>query len=165
MCHLYWMQSFMLNVLKNVLISRFKTFDWQQNDQNFHEITKLIVNPYKKKCDQLSFIHWKPGFIHIVNSNTFRHPICWSSCKSECVNVVCVNRWQFLFTDQFHFISTRFAHRRNADEFIKERERYATIGDDLDFAFVGQILNCFHWVFDFVYRSQFEMKKMFQLIL
>lgn len=113
-----------------------------------------------------TIIHWKPGFIHIVNSNTFRHPICWSSCKSECVNVVCVNRWQFLFTDQFYFIYTRFAHRRNADEFIKERERYATIGDDLDFAFVGQILNCFHWLFDFVYRSQFEMNKnkMFQLI-
>lgn len=29
-----------------------------------------------------------------------------------------------------------------SDEFIKERERYAIIGDDLDFAFVGQKEKC-----------------------
>lgn len=29
-----------------------------------------------------------------------------------------------------------------SDEFIKERERYAIIGDDLDIAFVGQKKKC-----------------------
>lgn len=35
-----------------------------------------------------------------------------------------------------------------SDEFIKERERYAIIGDDLDFAFVGQ-RTVFQWTFLF----------------
>lgn len=47
------------------------------------------------------------------------------------------------------YLLTRFLHfKRCTDEFIKERERYAIIGDDLDIAFVGQICisDCFIWL-------------------
>lgn len=40
------------------------------------------------------------------------------------------------------------------DEFIKEREKYAIIGDDLDLAFVGQKMRCtFNRVIRFCYSK------------
>lgn len=46
----------------------------------------------------------------------------------------CSNETPDLLIHFYLFVTTQ----QKTDEFIKERERYATIGDDLDLAFVGQ---------------------------
>lgn len=43
-----------------------------------------------------------------------------------------------------------------SDEFIKERERYAIIGDDLDIAFVGQKKNALLIIRFYHFECNFE---------
>lgn len=68
-----------------------------------------------------------------------------------CTSNLCVTLLNFdQFTDFNNFFIILYSPTNHCavnvstklDEFIKERERYAVIGDDLDMAFVGQKLNC-----------------------
>lgn len=64
--------------------------------------------------------------IHVYSCLLPRNSTSMCQCSNESPDLL------------MHFFTQFQLPKHETDEFIKERERYATIGDDLDLAFVGQ---------------------------
>lgn len=98
------------------------------------KLYKCICVSNKTNVD-LYFIVFKKR-IYVIPCSRLQYK-CESQCH-PCNFVLPIDddlKWKLIW---INFLSNQFQNRW-IDEFIKERERYATIGDDLDMAFVELI--------------------------